>query len=95
MRFLHLFSSFPAELHTPPTQCAMVSSCSPTSSGLTLHLSSPCTPWYKPAAVETLEGPLLKTEAYCMMHAKGNQKITVTGPVKVVKHTLLNGAPQG
>jgi hypothetical protein len=46
---------------------------------------------YTPAAGETLEAALRKMEAYCKTHAKGNPKIT--GPIKVVEHTRLNGAP--
>ena len=44
---------------------------------------------YTPGAGETLGEALQKMQAYCKEHAKGNPKIT--GPIKVVEHTRLNG----
>jgi hypothetical protein len=46
---------------------------------------------YTPAAGETLEDALRSMETYCKEHKHGNPKIT--GPIKVVEHTRLNGAP--
>ena len=46
---------------------------------------------YTPAAGETLEAALRAMERYCKEHKDGNAKIT--GAVKVVEHTKLNGAP--
>ncbi len=46
---------------------------------------------YTPAPGETLGEALRKMEAYCKEHKHGNTKIT--GAIKVVEHTRLNGAP--
>ena len=46
---------------------------------------------YTPAAGETLEAALRTMERYCKEHRSGNPKIT--GPIKVVQHSRLNGAP--
>ena len=44
---------------------------------------------YTPKAGETLGEALQRMQDYCKSHAKGNPKIT--GPIKVVEHTKLNG----
>jgi hypothetical protein len=46
---------------------------------------------YTPARGETLGEALRRMEAYCKAHKQGNPKIT--GAIKVVEHTRLNGAP--
>jgi hypothetical protein len=46
---------------------------------------------YTPTENETLEGALRRMEMYCKGHAKGNPKIT--GVIKVIEHTKLNGVP--
>ena len=45
---------------------------------------------YTPKAGETLEAALRQMELYCKNHPKGNPKIT--GAIKVVEHTRVNGA---
>ena len=44
---------------------------------------------YTPGPGETLGSALLRMQDYCKAHAKGNPKIT--GVIKVVEHTKLNG----
>jgi hypothetical protein len=46
---------------------------------------------YTPAAGETLENALKSMETYCKEHKHCNPKIT--GPIKIVEHARLNGAP--
>lgn len=46
---------------------------------------------YTPAADETLGQALRQMQDYCKRHVKGNPKIT--GVIKVVEHTRLNGGP--
>ena len=46
---------------------------------------------YTPAPDETLQAALRHMEQYCKAHVCGNPKIT--GVIKVVEHTRLNGGP--
>ena len=46
---------------------------------------------YSPTPGETLGQALQRMQDYCKQHPKGNPKIT--GAVKVVEHTRLNGGP--
>jgi hypothetical protein len=46
---------------------------------------------YTPSKGEPLSIALQRMEDYCKKHTKGNPKIT--GPIKVVEHTRLNGGP--
>jgi hypothetical protein len=46
---------------------------------------------YTPKADETLGQALQRMQDYCKNHKNGNPKIT--GAIKVVEHTKLNGGP--
>ena len=65
--------------------------CLPPGSRLVLRHNAQLQYGYSPKADETLAEALRHMEAYCKRHPNGNARIT--GVIKVVEHTRLNGGP--
>lgn len=63
----------------------------PPNSRLVLRHNAHLQHGYTPAPDETLGAALRQMQDHCKRHPKGNPKIT--GAIKVVEHTRLNGAP--
>ncbi len=63
----------------------------PPNSRLVLRHNAHLQHGYTPKPGETLGHALQQMQDYCKQHPRGNPKIT--GAIKVVEHTRLNGAP--